>query len=91
MEDADRRRFVNNLQAELDGVALYRALAQLEAGTELATVYTRMAEVEERHANIWRTRLREAGVTTVPTEPGWRTRVLIALARRFGPASSCRP
>jgi vacuolar iron transporter family protein len=76
MEDANRRRYVDNLQAEVDGAALYRALA---------TVYIRMAEAEERHANIWRTRLREAGVTTVPAEPGWRTRVLIALARRFGP------
>src|SRR5215212_11346729 len=86
MEDADRRRFVNNLQAELDGVALYRALAGIEAGSELAAVYTRMAEAEERHANIWRAKLRESGVTIVPTQPGWRTRALIALARRFGPS-----
>jgi VIT1/CCC1 family predicted Fe2+/Mn2+ transporter len=85
MEDADRRRFVNNFQAELDGAALYRALAGIEAGSELAAVYTRMAEAEERHADIWRTKLREAGVTTVATQPGWRTRALIALARRFGP------
>jgi VIT1/CCC1 family predicted Fe2+/Mn2+ transporter len=85
MDTADRRRYVENLQAEVDGAALYRALAELEAGSELATVYTRMAEAEERHAEIWRAKLREAGVTTVPTEPGWRTRVLIALARRFGP------
>src|SRR5215207_4925107 len=85
MEDADRRRFVNNLQAELDGAALYRALAHIEAGSELAAVYTRMAEAEERHADMWRAKLREAGVTAVPTQPGWRTRVLITLARRFGP------
>src|SRR5215213_11816872 len=85
MEDADRRRFVDNLQAELDGAALYRALARIETGSELAAVYTRMAEAEERHAGIWRAKLREAGMTTVPTQPGWRTRALIALARRFGP------
>ena len=34
---------------------------------------------------VWRTKLREAGVATLPTQPGWRTRVLIALANRFGP------
>jgi vacuolar iron transporter family protein len=85
MDDADRRPYVDNLQAELDGVALYRALAEIEDGTEMATVYTRMAEAEERHASIWRAKLREGGVTAVPTQPGWRTRVLIALARRFGP------
>jgi VIT1/CCC1 family predicted Fe2+/Mn2+ transporter len=43
-----------------------------------------MAEAEERHAEIWRTKLREAGATDVPAHPGWRTRTLIALARRFG-------
>jgi hypothetical protein len=85
MEDADRRRFVDNLQAELDGAALYRALAGIEAGSELATVYTHMAEAEERHADIWRAKVREAGVTAVPTQPGWRTRMLITLARHFGP------
>src|SRR5215213_104356 len=85
MDDADRQRYVDNLQAELEGVALYRSLAEIEDGTELATVYTRMAEAEERHASIWRAKLREGGVTAVPTQPGWRTRVLIALARRFGP------
>jgi VIT1/CCC1 family predicted Fe2+/Mn2+ transporter len=85
MEDTDRRRFVDNLQAELDGTALYRALAKIEAGSELATVYTHMAEAEERHANIWRAKLREAGVTSVPTQPGWRTWMLISLAGRFGP------
>jgi VIT1/CCC1 family predicted Fe2+/Mn2+ transporter len=81
----DQKRFHDNLQAEIDGAALYRALAQIEHGSELAAVYTRMADAEERHANIWRAKLREAGVTAVPTQPGWRTRILIALARRFGP------
>src|SRR4051812_47881778 len=85
MDTADRRRYLDNLQAEVDGAALYRALAGIEAGSELATVYTRMAEAEERHADIWRVKLRAAGGTAVPTQPGWRTRALIALARRFGP------
>src|SRR5215207_11062566 len=53
MERADRDRYVANLQAEIDGSALYRALADIEVGSELATVYSRMAEAEERHANIW--------------------------------------
>jgi VIT1/CCC1 family predicted Fe2+/Mn2+ transporter len=44
-----------------------------------------MAEAEERHAEIWRSKLREAGISTLPTAPGWRTRVLISLGRRFGP------
>ena len=80
-----RQRYQANLQGELDGAALYRALAAIEGSSELATVYTRMAEAEARHAELWRTKLREAGVTAMPSHPGWRTRTLIALARRFGP------
>ena len=85
VQQADRERYQNNLQAEIDGAALYRALAEIEGGSELATVYSRMADAEERHAEIWRAKLREVGVSVVPTQPGWRTRALIALARRFGP------
>jgi vacuolar iron transporter family protein len=85
MQPADRERYQTNLQAEIDGVALYRALAEIEAGSELATVYSRMADAEERHAELWRAKLRETGGVELPEQPGWRTRTLIALARRFGP------
>jgi VIT1/CCC1 family predicted Fe2+/Mn2+ transporter len=84
MNSNNRGRYLNNLQGEIDGAALYHAIAQFEAGSELADIYERMAAAEERHAEIWRTKLREAGVTEWPTQPGWRTRVLIALAQRFG-------
>jgi vacuolar iron transporter family protein len=86
MDASNRDRYLANLQAEVDGAALYRALAEIEAGSALATVYTRMAEAEERHAEIWRAKLRESGMTNLPTQPGWRTDVLIGLARRFGPS-----
>ena len=85
MDTSDPDRYRANLQAEIDGAALYRALAAIEAGGELSRVYARMAETEERHAELWRTKLRGAGVTDAPSQPGWRTRTLIALARRFGP------
>ena len=84
MTPPDRERYLANLQAEIDGAALYRALADLEAESELAPVYSRMAETEERHAELWRDRLRALGVTAFPTRPGWRTRTLMLLARRFG-------
>jgi VIT1/CCC1 family predicted Fe2+/Mn2+ transporter/rubrerythrin len=74
-----------NLQAEVDGVALYRTLAELEPSPELAQVYQRFADAEQRHAAVWRDQLRAGGVAVSEPGPGWRTRVLIALARRFGP------
>ena len=84
-QHTDRDRYLANLQAEIDGAALYRALAEIERSPALETVYSRMAEAEERHAEIWRSKLRGAGFDRVPERPGWRTQILIALARRFGP------
>ncbi|HYP19083.1 MAG TPA: ferritin family protein, partial [Chloroflexia bacterium] len=84
MAPSNRERYLDNLQAEVDGAALYRALAELEAASDLAPVYKRMAETEERHAELWRAKLREMGATNLPHYPGWRTRTLIQLARRFG-------
>jgi vacuolar iron transporter family protein len=69
---------------ELDSAALYRALAHASDGRR-RDVLNRLAEAEERHAGHWERLLREAGITDFP--PGkrtLRTRVLSALARRFG-------
>ena len=50
----------------------------------MAEVYRRLAATEERHAGFWEERLRAAGERPPERRPGWRTRLLIALARRFG-------
>ncbi len=78
-------RWRANLQGEIDGAALYRALADAESQPQLAEVYRRLAAVEERHAAEWERRLRAAGAGVPPRRPGWRTRALAWLARRFGP------
>ena len=86
-EPADARRFRANLQDEIDSTATYEALAGMATQPEIAEVYQHLADEERRHADLWRTKLREAGAdpASFPTQPGWRTRLLIALARRFGP------
>jgi VIT1/CCC1 family predicted Fe2+/Mn2+ transporter len=84
-ESGDVRRYRANLQGEIDGAALYRALADAEPQPQLAEVYRRLAGVEERHAVAWEERLRAAGGGVPSRRPGWRTRALAWLARRFGP------
>ncbi len=86
MSDAgtDVRRYRANLRDEIDGEALYLALAGIEGDPNLAEVYRRLAEAERRHADIWRAKLRAAGDSAPDPPPGWRTRVLILLAKRFG-------
>ncbi len=84
-ERADVVRYRANLQGEIDGAALYRALAEAERRPQLAAeVYGRLAATEERHAGHWEDQLRAAGASIPPPRPGWRTRALGWLARRFG-------
>jgi vacuolar iron transporter family protein len=81
---ADVRRHLANWQDEIDSVALYGALADLEDDPRLVDVYRRLAAAEDRHAGFWEDKLRAAGAHVPERRPGWRTRLLITLARRFG-------
>jgi VIT1/CCC1 family predicted Fe2+/Mn2+ transporter len=86
MGQADRARYQENLQGEVDSATLYRALATMEANPKLAEVYNRLAAIEEKHAAMWRARLGASGASAKPVRVGFRTRALIWLARRFGAA-----
>ena len=84
-ETSDAKRFRENLQGEVDGAALYRALAEAEPNPKLSDVYRRLAAVEEAHAELWRKNLRRTGAEVPSPAPSFRTRMLAWLARRFGP------
>jgi VIT1/CCC1 family predicted Fe2+/Mn2+ transporter len=79
-------RYRANWEDEQGSAALYRALSEIEKNPQLKDIYGRMAQAEERHSVFWEAKLKAAGAE-VPRSysPGWRTRVLIFLARRFGP------
>jgi len=85
-EPGPQRRYTANLQGEIDGAALYRTLSQNEKNPELARVYARLAAVEEAHAEFWKSQLAAIGRKAPRLRPGFRTRALIWLAGRFGPA-----
>src|ERR1700741_4023600 len=81
-----RRRYTANLQGEVDSAALYRTLAQTEKNPQLAQVYQRLAAIEEAHAEYWKNHIAAIDHTVPNLRPGFRTRALGWLARRFGPA-----
>jgi VIT1/CCC1 family predicted Fe2+/Mn2+ transporter len=82
---AEIARYRANLQGEIDGAALYRAVADLEPQPQRAEIYRRLAAVEESHAEFWRKHLEHAGAPLREPRAGWRTRFLILVAKRFGP------
>lgn len=82
----DIARYRANLQGEVDGAALYSALASAESDPNLAAVYAKLAAVESAHAEFWRGHLARSGARRGALAPSFRARALGWLARRFGPA-----
>ena len=81
----DLPRYRSNLQGEVDGAAVYAALAESEADPKLAEVFRRLAAVEQAHGEFWRKQIEAEGGRFTP-RPSGRARVMAWLARRFGPA-----
>jgi VIT1/CCC1 family predicted Fe2+/Mn2+ transporter len=80
---ADIDRWRRNLRGEVDGAHVYRAMAANAGDPRLGALFARLAEAEERHAELWRARLNEAGQPS-RIGPSLRARALAFVARRFG-------
>lgn len=83
-DTADLKRYRAHLQDEVNGAALYHALADAERDPNRAAVLRKLAQTEERHAGHWAERLRAAGQSVPTPRPGVQTRALGFLARRLG-------
>lgn len=81
----DIERYAVNLDDELNSTALYYALADVEKDSRVAEVYRRLAKTEQKHADVWADKIREAGGAVPAFKLAWRTRTLIWFAHRFGP------
>src|SRR5689334_738874 len=78
------RRYRANLQGEVDGAVVYRALAESESDPKLAEVFRRLTSGEEAHGEFWRGRMGAKGDKLL-LGPSLRARILAWLAHRFGP------
>jgi VIT1/CCC1 family predicted Fe2+/Mn2+ transporter len=84
-DPAEIRRYRDNLRDELDGAALYKALAEVEPDKVRRDLFLQLSQAEAEHADVWRQKLQLAGVAAAPYTPSFRTRALGWLAKRFGP------
>ena len=82
---ADIKRFQDNLRDELNGAALYTALAEAEADPVRKDLFLQLARSESKHAQFWRDKLTAAGIEQPAHVPDFRTRLLSRLAHHFGP------
>jgi VIT1/CCC1 family predicted Fe2+/Mn2+ transporter len=69
---------------------IYRSLAENEKDEHLATVYIRMASIEENHATHFQEKIIASGDVVPEFSPSYRTRILVRLSRKFG-ASAILP
>ena len=81
----DIHAFEHHWQDEADAAFLYRALASVEPDAKKRDVYSRLAQVEDRHVEIWGKLLTELGHAPKSFTPTARSRLLAWLGRRFGP------
>jgi VIT1/CCC1 family predicted Fe2+/Mn2+ transporter len=81
----DLDTFEHHWQDEADAAFLYRVLAGFEPDDKKKQIYLRLADVEDRHVQVWASLLTEHGRTPRRFRPTARTRLLASLGRLFGP------
>ena len=85
LHEPDLEAFEHHWQDEADAAYLYRLLAGTEPDDAKSDLYRRLAEVEDRHVEVWRRLLREHGREPGAFRPSARTRLLARLGKVFGP------
>jgi vacuolar iron transporter family protein len=81
---ADVDRYRNNYLVEMDGIALYRSMAAAEKDEKRASIFEKLAQNEERHAQRWARLIQSAGGVVPAHRPTARVRMLAWIARQFG-------
>ena len=81
----DLHAFEHHWQDEADAAFLYRVLASAESNEEKRSLYLRLADVEDRHVQIWARLLSQHGRAVPAHRPSARTRLLARLGKLWGP------
>ena len=83
--EPDVHAFEHHWQDEADAAYLYRILAGAEQDPKKRDIYSRLAEVEDRHVVIWEQLLTKHGKKPPQFRPSGRARMLARVGRLFGP------
>jgi VIT1/CCC1 family predicted Fe2+/Mn2+ transporter len=76
--------WLHHLEDEADAAYLYRELAQAERDGHKSELYRKLAQVEDRHVEMWRKLLAENGHDVPPPAPSRGARLRAWVARRLG-------
>jgi VIT1/CCC1 family predicted Fe2+/Mn2+ transporter len=81
---ADTEIWLHHLGDEADAAFLYRELAQAEKDAAKAELYQRLAQVEDRHVDMWRSILAENGHSVEVPAPSRGAKIRAWVAHRIG-------
>src|SRR5262245_2583103 len=81
---ADIVRYGQNYLIEMDGIELYRSLADAEKSEQRAEIFRKMVRAEERHAQRWARLIEASGGEVPPYRRSARVRLFGWMARHFG-------
>src|SRR6185436_19450884 len=76
--------FEHHWQDEADAAYLYRILAGAEPDEKKKDIYSRLADVEDRHVVVWRDLMTSHGHAPKSFRPSTRARILAKLGNIFG-------
>ena len=84
-QEIDVHAFEHHWQDEADAAYLYRLLAAAEPDAKKRDIYSRLADVEDRHVVVWADLLEKHGHRPARFRPSRRAKLLATLGRWFGP------
>jgi vacuolar iron transporter family protein len=84
-QEIDVHSFEHHWQDEADAAYLYRLLAAAEPDAKKRDIYSRLADVEDRHVVVWADLLEKHGHRPAKFRPSRRAKLLATLGRWFGP------
>jgi VIT1/CCC1 family predicted Fe2+/Mn2+ transporter len=87
MTTSDNKKLLDFWLDERNTAYLYNRIADKYGDSPLASVYQKMANVEERHADRWASELKKKGETLPEFKLSVRTKILAWMVKRFGPES----
>lgn len=85
MTTPDFHHWLHHLGDEADAAFLYRELSTHEKNPDRARIYRELADVEDRHVEMWRSLLREHGREVPVPTPSQGARFRAWVARTVGP------
>jgi VIT1/CCC1 family predicted Fe2+/Mn2+ transporter/rubrerythrin len=80
-----KKKYKSYLAEEVDGIFIYRQLAEIENDSNLVEIYNHLAESEQRHVDLWQEELAKLDTDNTLPEPSLRAKVLMWVARKFSP------